>query len=151
MEKHWKDAQGIRVFKEPFVPPILSSVGTWFQWTDCLKDIWKVWLAAHTDARFNKMTAEARDPAYNIGGIVSSWHHDCSGNSTYMIVWSSGEPTEIQDPMCNRIVGIYPFDVVMLDNTAFEHRAPQKTEGRWFCRSHVKERTAELDLWLNER
>ena len=75
--------------------------------------------------------------------IVMQWHRDGLGEYAldcnklpdvhWMILWSNGSPTELQDRNNNRIY-FEPFDVILVNNYDVFHRCPPPEENRWFVR-----------------
>jgi hypothetical protein len=66
--------------------------------------------------------------------IHDGWHRDVVYGKEAMVLWASSEPTEFLLPN-GQIVQPAPYDVVLADNNAVEHRIPPVVgPNRWFAR-----------------
>lgn len=75
--------------------------------------------------------------------MATDWHRDVHGpfqevHSDYIVMWSNIMPTQIKDEFGRRYDGA-PGDVVVVDNSKVQHRAPKGVcrANRWFVRAHI--------------
>ena len=75
--------------------------------------------------------------------VINGWHHDTASDFSAMVLWASSEPTQFLLPN-GEIVQAEPFDVVLADNDAVQHRVPPVIgRDRWFYR-----KMAQIPEWL---
>lgn len=51
------------------------------------------------------------------------WHRDNGGRTSAVILWTNEYPTEVLLPDGSEVSG-WPYDVVLIDNMAVQHRTP---------------------------
>lgn len=89
-----------------------------------------------------KTASELRSPenhAFVTGSRASEWHQDTYGQQFAMMLWSNREQTEIM-LLDGTILHPEPYDILLVSNTAVQHRTPPViSEDRWFFRRVVEE------------
>lgn len=81
---------------------------------------------------------ELRTQNYDMTSAPLSWHQDCGGTESALIVWSNVNPTQVRLKKTGLILPTKPGVVYLIDNQACEHRAPpdvDRTPDRYFLRT----------------
>lgn len=83
---------------------------------------------------------EVRNPLLNsyYTDHARGWHTDTRGSGFMRAMWSNVRPTEVRFTD-GRLLGAQDGDVILIDNSEVEHRAPEDQQDRWFIRTSVAE------------
>ena len=89
---------------------------------------------------FKVWDIEVRDPAANVSlaAHYEGWHLD--GPIRWMLLWSNIRPVRVR-LLTGEELSVVAGDVVLIDNTAAEHHAPQDQTERWVIRTGVAVRS----------